>query len=118
MGWKPPLPTHTKHQWVTPALGNPDRPPDTTIHYVSLPRTAGILDEPVAAISHLRNNPAFPRRYNFDTDSINGCPAIKREPHFRLDEIQQWKQRAGEVGNCDPPPGERKTAVRAARPRL
>ena len=30
---------------------------------------------------------------------------------FRLDEIQQWKQRAGEFGNCDPPPGQKETAV-------
>lgn len=87
---------------------NSNSPHNRTALYVSLSRTAGILDKPVATINRLRNDPGLPRRYNFDTDSINGCPAIKRGPHFRLDKIQQLKQRAGEVGNCDPPPGERK----------
>ncbi len=73
--------------------------------YVSLSRTEGILEEPVATINHLRNDPAFTRKYSFDIAAVNGCPAIVRGPFFRFDEIRQWKQRAGEFGNCDPPPG-------------
>ncbi len=81
--------------------------------YISLSRTAGILEEPVGTINRLRNDSAlgFPRRYSFDTEAINGCPAIERGPFFRLDEIRHWKQRAGEFGNCDPPPGQKETAA-------
>jgi hypothetical protein len=81
--------------------------------YVSLSRTAGILDKPVATIDHLRNDPAFPRKYSFDIADVNGRPVIVRGPFFRFDEIQQWKQRAGDIGNWDPPPDKRKTAAPA-----
>ena len=90
-----------------------DSPPDITNLYISLSRTAGILEEPVATINRLRNDSAFPRRYNFDTASINGCPAIERGPFFRFDEIRIWKRHAGDFGTCDPPPDKRETAVPA-----
>ena len=47
--------------------------------YVSLSRTAGILDVPVAEISRLRANHAFPRNYNFDTVAKDGRPPGQKE---------------------------------------
>ncbi len=87
-------------------------PPDRADLYISLSRAADLLDESVAEINRWRNDPAhgFPRKYNFDAAAKDGRPAIKRGPYFRFDEIQQWKKRAGDLGNCERPPDERTAA--------
>jgi hypothetical protein len=48
--------------------------------YISLPRTAGILDVPVAEISRLRANHAFPRNYNLRADLLGWAEAKLSPP--------------------------------------
>jgi hypothetical protein len=104
-------------------------PPDRAKLYFSLSRTAEILDLPVAEINRLQNDPAhgFPRRYSFDRDAEDAEPAkgarparaarlaIKRGPFFRFDEIQRWKESAGDFGNCDRPPDKETAAPVSSR---
>ncbi len=94
-------------------------PPDRAVLYVSLSRTAEILDVSVEAINRLRNDSAhgFPRKYNFDRPAEHGRPAIKRGPFFRHDEIQRWQQRQGDSGSRGDPPDKRETAALAGNRR-